>query len=86
MSDNIKKFDFASWPMPLSGKIVMYICPKCKIKIEVPIEAVLEWEQEDGWNGLPISTPPYAECDCGFDKCVPLDYKSKRGFHHIYKN
>ena len=22
---------------------------------------------------------------CEYDKCVPLDYKSKRGYHHIYK-
>jgi len=85
MTDNVKKFDFKSWPMPLSGKVVIYICPKCKTKFEAPIEAVLEWEQEDGWNNLPISTPPYAVCDCKFDKCVPLDYKSKRGFHHFYK-
>ena len=37
--EKIIKFDFDSWPMPLSHKIVMYICPKCKCKIEVPIEA-----------------------------------------------
>ena len=36
--DKIIKFDFDSWPMPLSGKIIMYICPKCKYKIEVPIK------------------------------------------------
>ena len=65
---------------------VVYICPKCKHKFEAPIEAVLEFEQEDEWNGLPISTPPYTVCSkCSFDKCVPIDYKSKRGFHHIYK-
>ena len=40
-----------------------------------PIEAVLEFEQEDEWNGLPISTPPYTICSkCNFDKCVPIDY------------
>ena len=22
---------------------------------------------------------------CQHDKCVPLDYKSKRGYHHKYK-
>ena len=59
---------------------------KCKYKFEAPIEAVLEFEEEDEWNGLPISTPPYIICaKCHFDKCVPLDYKSKRGYHHIYK-
>ena len=84
MSD-VKKFDFSKWPMSLSGKVVVYICPKCKSKFETPIEAVLEFEQEDEWNGLPISTPPYTVCDCRFDKCVPLDYISSRGFHHIFK-
>ena len=84
MSD-IKKFDFKSFPMKLSGKVVVYICTKCKCKFESPIEAVLEFEQEDEWNGLPISTPPYTTCDCGYNKCIPLDYKSKRGFHHVYK-
>ena len=52
-------FDFNSFPFALSGKTVKYICPKCKYKFEAPIEAVLEFEQEDAWNGLPISTPPY---------------------------
>ena len=41
--EKIIKFDFDSWPMTLSHKIVMYICPKCKCKIEVPIEATQEW-------------------------------------------
>lgn len=60
---------------------------KCKYKLDAPIEAVLEFEQEDEWNGLPISTPPYTICaKCNFDKCVPIDYASKRGFHHIYKD
>jgi len=58
-----------------------------KYKFDAPIEAVLEFEQEDEWNGLPISTPPYTICaKCNFDKCVPIDYQSKRGFHHIYKD
>lgn len=83
--DSIKKFDFKSFPIHLSGKVVIYICPKCKIKFEAPIEAVHEFELDDDMNGLPISTPPYTTCDCGFNKCVPLDYHSKRGFHHIYK-
>ena len=83
---DIEKFDFNSYPMKLSGKVVVYICPKCKHQFEAPIEAVLEFEQEDEWNGLPISTPPYTVCSkCSFDKCVTIDYKSKRGFHHIYK-
>ena len=59
---------------------------KCKHRFEAPLEAVLEFEQEDEWNGLPISTPPYTTCSkCHFEKCVPLDYHSKRGYHHIYK-
>ena len=70
----------------VSGKTVDYICPKCKYRFEAPIEVVLEFEQEDEWNGLPISTPPYIICaKCNFNKCVPLNYKSKRGYHHIYK-
>ena len=64
-------FDFNSFPFKLSGKTVAYICPKCKYKFDAPIEAVLEFEQED---------------ECNFDKCVPIDYVSKRGFHHIYKD
>lgn len=76
-------FDFNSFPFKLSGKTVDYICPKCKYKFEAPIEAVLQFEQEDEWNGLPASTPPYTICSkCNFDKCVPIDYKSTRGFHH----
>ena len=46
----------------------------------------VEFEQEDAFNGLPISTPPYTICPkCQHNKCVPLDYKSKRGYHHKYK-
>ena len=79
-------FDFNSYPFKLSGKTVNYICPKCKYKFQAPLEAVLEFEQEDAWNGLPISTPPYTVCaKCNFKKCVPVDYISKRGYHHIYK-
>ena len=52
--EKIIKFDFDSWPMPLSHKIVMYICPKCKCKIEVPIEAAQEWEEEDEWGNYKI--------------------------------
>ena len=55
---DIEKFDFKSYPFKLSGKVVNYICPKCKHKFEAPIEAVLEFESEDEINGLPISTPP----------------------------
>ena len=40
-------FDFNSFPFALSGKTVEYICSKCKYKFESPIEAVLEFEQED---------------------------------------
>ena len=84
--DKIIKFDFDSWPMPLSGKIVMYICPKCKYKIEVPIEAAKEWEEEDMWNGLDKSIPPYGECtNCNYKKTVPIDYVGTRGYHYIYK-
>ena len=78
--------DFENFLFQLSGKTVKYICPKCKYKFEAPIEAVLECEQEDEWNGLPISTPLYTICaKCNHSKCVPIDTKSKRGFHHIYK-
>ena len=50
------KFDFSTIPIPLSGKVVEYICPKCKVKFEAPLEMVEEFEQEDMFNGLPIST------------------------------
>ena len=43
-------FNFDNFPIKLSGKTVDYICPKCKYKFEAPIEAVLEFEQEDEWN------------------------------------
>lgn len=61
-------------------------CSNCKYKFEAPIEAVLEFKQEDEWNVLPISIPPYIICEkCKYDKCVPLDYHSKIGYHHVYK-
>ena len=79
-------FDFSSFPFKLSGKTIDYICPKCKYKFEAPIEAVLEFEQEDAWNGLPISTPPYIICSkCKYHKCVPIHYHSTTRFHFIYK-
>ncbi len=79
------KFDFSTIPIPLFGKVVNYICPKCKSEYECPIEMVLEFEEEDMFNGLPISTPPYTVCSkCKFNKGVPIDYKSKRGYHHKY--
>ena len=79
-------FDFNSFPFKLSGKTVHYIYPKCNFEFEAPIEAVLQFEQEDEWNRLPISTPPYTICSkCKFDKCVPVDYKSARGYHHKYQ-
>ena len=37
---DIEKFDFNNFPMKLSGKTVIYICPKCKYKFDAPIEAV----------------------------------------------
>ncbi len=80
-------FDFNNFPFQLSGKTVDYICPKCKLKFKAPIEAVHEFEQEDEWNNLPISTPPYIICSkYKLDKCVSMDYISLRGYHHIYKN
>ena len=83
--DKIIKFDFDSWPMPLSHKIIMYICPKCKYKIEVPVEAVQERE-EDMWDGKDKSIPPYGECqNCHYKKTVPIDYVGTRGYHYIYK-
>ena len=46
---------------------------------------VEEFEEEDAMNGLPISTPPYTICPkCHYNKGVPKDYKSKRGYHHKY--
>ena len=79
-------FVFDNFPIKLSGKTVDYICPNCKFKFEASIEAVHEFEQENEWNGLPISTPPYIICSkYKFDKCVPINYKSLRGYHHIYK-
>ena len=78
-------FDFNYFPFQLSGKTVDYICPKCKFKYKALIEAVLQFEQEDKWNNLPISTPPYTICSkCNFDKCVPIDNKPSRGYHHKY--
>lgn len=70
----------------MSVKTVEYICSKCKYKFKAPIETVIEFEQEDEWPGLPISTPSYAICSkCNYNKCVLLDYKSKRGYHHNYE-
>ena len=78
-------FDFNFFPFMFSRKTVDYICPKCKYIFETPIEAVLQFDQEDEWNGLPISTPPYIIwAKCNFDKCVPIHYKSSRCYHHKY--
>ena len=67
-------------------KTVPCISLKSKYKIELPIEAVLKFEEDDEWSVLPIETPPHTICaKCEYDKCVPIDYKSKRGYHHIYK-
>ena len=84
---SVIKFDFNSIPIPLSKEVVIYICPKCKVKFEAPIEMVHEFESEDEMMGLPISTPPYTHCQsCSYKKAVPLDYTSKRGYHHVYKD
>ena len=83
---NILIFIFNLFPIKLSGKVINYICPKCKYKFEAPIQEKHEFKEEDEWSRLPISTPPYTIYKkCNYDKCVPIDYKSKRGFHHIYK-
>lgn len=85
--DKIIKFDFNKFPIPLSGKIVMYICPKCKYKTEVPIEAVTEWEKEDILNHKDKSTPPYGVCiNCDYNKTEPIDYVGTRGYHYVYKD
>ena len=44
------KFDFSTIPIPLSHKVIIYICPKCKEEYEVPIEMVEEFEEEDAIN------------------------------------
>ena len=40
------KFDFSTIPFSLSKKVIEYICPKCKVEFECPIEMVLEFEDE----------------------------------------
>ena len=49
-----KMFDFESFPIKLSEKVINYICPECKYKFEAPIEAVLEFEEE--WTSNIYST------------------------------
>ena len=72
-------YDFKSFPIKLSGKEVNYICPKCKYKFEARIEAVLDFKEEDEWNGLSISTPPYTICSkCRYNKCVHIDFIQKK--------
>ncbi len=79
-------YNYNNFPFKLSGKTVDYICPKCKYQFKAPIEAVLEFEEEDEWNNLPISTPPYIICSkCSFDKCIPINYKSRRGYTTFIK-
>ena len=56
------KFDFSTIPIPLSGKVVNYICPKCKVEFEAPLEMVEEFEMDDMLHNLPVSTPPYTIC------------------------
>ena len=81
----LQYFIFNSFPIKFSGKAINYICQKCKYKFEAPIKEKHEFE-EDEWSGLTISIPRYTiYSKCNYDKCVPIDYKSKRGFHHMYK-
>ena len=62
-------FDFNNFPFKLSGKTVAYICPKCKYKFHAPIEAVLQFEQENELNGFLSLPPPYTICSkCNFNK------------------
>lgn len=57
---------------------VPYSCPKCKYKFEAPIEAVLELEEDDEWNRLSISTPPYTIClKFSYNECIPIYKKEK---------
>ena len=68
------------------GKQLTIYVKNVSINLKHRFEEKYEFEEEDEWNELPISTPPYTICSkCNYDKCVPIDYKSKRGFHHIYK-
>ncbi|MBR2828801.1 MAG: hypothetical protein IKE70_06180 [Bacilli bacterium] len=86
MKKNMIKFDFSTISIPLSGKVVNYICPKCKVEFEAPLEMVEKFEMDDMLHNLPVSTPPYTICPkCSHDKCVPIDYKSMRGYHYKYK-
>ena len=74
------------YPFELSGKTVDYICPKCKHELKAPIETVLEFEEEDMFNNLPINTPPYVECpNCRKLCMIPKYYKSMRGYLFEYK-
>lgn len=43
-------FKFENFLFQLSKKTVKYICPKYKNKFEVPIEDILEFEEENEWN------------------------------------
>lgn len=85
MKGKIILFNFNEFPFKLSGKTVDYICPNCKYKFQSPIEAVLQFEEEDEWNNLPISTQQYIISEKRYYKCVPIDYKSAKGYHFIYK-
>ena len=80
-------FKFKFFPLKRIRKTINNSCSKCKYKFEAPIEAVHEFEEDDIFNGLPESTPPYIICaKCNYQKCVPIDYISTRGYHHIYKD
>ena len=66
-------YNYNNFPFKLSGKTVDYICQRCKYQSKAPIETILEIE-EDEWNNLPFSTPPYIICSkYRLDRCVSID-------------
>ena len=76
LMDKIIKFDFDSWPMPLSHKIIMYICQNANIKLKHLLKLF-----KNGKKKI-----------CGMEKInlyrhktVSIDYVGTRGYHYIYK-
>lgn len=70
--------------MKKNGKFIEYICPKCKIKENIPTEVVEMLDEADSF-GVDINYPPRFECQKCTGKMVPIYYISVHGKIHEYK-
>lgn len=70
--------------MKKNGKFIEYICPKCKIKENIPTEVVEMLDKADSF-GVDTNYPPRFKCQNCPGKMVPIYYISVHGKIHEYK-